>query len=112
MVKNLKLERVWQHIRSNHGMVSVELAIGLASLSFVLIAVLYALGILLMQLNLIDTAHNVARAAARGQNVSAPSHIQISQDFRSGVILIEASRRVDFWFRPIALTATAEVAVE
>ncbi|MFM1906260.1 MAG: hypothetical protein RIT32_1056 [Actinomycetota bacterium] len=112
MVKNLKLERVWQHIRTNNGMVSVELAIGLATLSFVLIAVLYALGIFLMQLNLIDTAHNVARAAARGQNVTPPSHTQISQDFRSGVILIEASRRIDFWFRPIALTATAEVAVE
>lgn len=112
MVKRFWLERVVFHIRSNQGMVTVELAIGLATLTFVFIAAISALGVLLVQLNLIDVAHNAARMAARGQQIETPANIQLEQRYQAGTILVQASREINFWMRPISLSARAKVVVE
>ena len=112
MVKPIWLERVCNHIRSSRGMVSVELAIGLATLTFVFIAALSALGVLLVQLNLIDVAHNAARMAARGQATQAPANIELIEQYSQGSIYVQANREIKFWLRPISLTAVAKVVVE
>lgn len=112
MVEKVKSARVWQHIRATHGMVTVELAIGLATLSFLFVLAISALSVLLVQLNLIDVAHNAARMAARGQSVSAPPEIELIEQYQFGSIVVQAQREIDFWLRPIQLSATAEVVVE
>lgn len=112
MVNKKWLERMWRHTRSNRGMVTVELAIGLTVLTFVFLAALAALAVLLTQLQLIDAAHNSARLAARGETYSVPAEIEINQQYESGVIVVQAKRELSFWFRPIQLTARAEVVVE
>ena len=71
-----------------------------------------ALGVFLTQLNLIDTAHNAARAAARGQQIDLPANVSLTQQLQNGAILIVVRRDLDFWSKAIELTATAEVIVE
>lgn len=112
MVSRKWVARMWQHIRSTQGMVTVELALGLTTLTFVFLMVLSALAIFLTQLQLIDVAHNSARLAARGEVFVAPDEIEITQQYQAGIILVQASRDLSFWFRPIYLTAKAEVVVE
>ena len=112
MVKQVVVERMLKHIRSTTGFVTVELAIGIATLAFGFLAAASALGVFLTQLNLIDTAHNAARAAARGQQIELPANISLTQQFQSGAILIVAKRDLMFWTRAIELTAKAEVIVE
>jgi Flp pilus assembly protein TadG len=112
MVKKLWLERVNKHIRSSQGMITVELALGLSALTFILIAIIYSFSIFLAQLNLIETAHNIARQAARGQEFSVPTNVNISQQYQAGTLQILVTRQVDFFVRSIEISATAEVVVE
>jgi Flp pilus assembly protein TadG len=112
MVKQVVVERMLKHIRSTTGFVTVELAIGIATLAFGFLAAVSALGVFLTQLNLIDTAHNAARAAARGQQIDLPANVSLTQQLQNGAILIVVKRDLDFWSKAIELTAIAEVIVE
>jgi hypothetical protein len=112
MVKQINLERMWQHIRSREGFVTVELAIGIATLTFGFLIAVATLGVFLVQLNLIDTAHNAARMAARGQSFEFPANIDGVEQLQNGVLVITVRRSVDFWFKRIELTANSKVVIE
>jgi hypothetical protein len=112
MVNRISLERVWQRIRSSGGFVTVELAIGIATLTFGFLIAVAALGVFLVQLNLIDTAHNAARMTARGQSFEFPVNIEGVEQLQNGVLIISVRRNVDFWFKQIELTANSKVVIE
>lgn len=111
MVKKL-VERMQVSIRSTYGFVTVELAIGIATLSFAFMAAIAALGVFLTQLNLIDTAHSAARLAARGQEFQAPAEIKLTEQISNGNLIVTAQREIFILQRPINLSARAKVVIE
>jgi hypothetical protein len=50
--------------------------------------------------------------AARGQATQAPPNIELIERYSAGSIFVQANREVNFWLKPISLTAVAKVAVE
>lgn len=81
-------------LAEQHGMVTVEAALGLAAILSVVVVLLGGMAALATQIAVTDTAGAAARAAAIGVAYQPPPRIQVRTTQEGGMLTVEAQSTV------------------
>lgn len=110
-----------QHTRCTRGMATVELALSLVGLTLATGMALWSVWVLGQQVRVVDTAREVARQVARGDDQAArqaaqrgPAGVTVTSTRQAGDAVVTARLQVRV-FDPlpvVPLSATARVALE
>lgn len=110
-----------QHTRAARGMVTVELALSLTGLMLATVVGMWCVWVLGQQVRCVDTAREVARQLARGDDEAArraarsgPAGVTVSSERRDGDAVVTVRLEARPWERlpAVPLAATARVVLE
>jgi hypothetical protein len=117
----IKKEAAMSARRADRGMVTVELALALISLTLATVAGLWLVWVVGQQIRCVDTAGEVARQLARGDRPAAEravadrpagSRVMTRSDEGDAVVLVRLTARPFGALPAVPLTAEARVALE